>query len=85
MGFWKAIQQRLWTGPVVKDYGAISDRSLGRQRRSLSAVLSDREGRRLYLRESYRTFGAARINFIELDREEALRLREILEDALTQM
>jgi hypothetical protein len=85
LSLWKAIQQRLWTGPVVKDYGTISDRSMGRQRRTLSAVLSEKEGRRLYLRESWRAFAAARINFIELDRDEALRLREILDDALAQM
>jgi hypothetical protein len=85
LGFWKAVQQRLWTGPVIKDYGEVSNRSVRGAHRTLSAVLSDKGGRRVYLRESWRGFGAFRINFIELDRDEATRLRDILGDALAEM
>jgi hypothetical protein len=82
MNLWSAIQQRLWTGRVVKDYGTIGDRSVRRAHRSLSVVLSERDGSRLFLRESWRGFGAFRVNFVELDREEATRLGAIIQDAI---
>jgi hypothetical protein len=85
MGLWSRIQSALWTGEVVKDYGAISERSIGSAKRSLTAVLSKKRGRRLFLRESYRGFGAFRINFIELDRDEVFALDAVLHDALEQM
>jgi hypothetical protein len=37
-----------------------------------------------FLRESWRGFGAFRINFIELDRDEAARLGGIIQDAIGQ-
>jgi hypothetical protein len=82
MGFWSAIQQKLWTGRVVKDYGTISDRSVRSAHRSLSVVFSERDGHRLFLREYWRRFGAFRINFIELDRDEAARLGGVIQDAI---
>ena len=85
MGLWSWIQRRVWTGEVVKDYGVISDREIRSVHRSLTVVLSEKGGRRVFLRESYRRFGAFRINFIELNRDEAVRLDAILHDALDQM
>ena len=85
MGFWNAAQRRLWTGPVVRDFGEISHRQVRGASRTLSAILSDRDGRRVYLRESYRRFPAFSISFIELDRDEAARLRDILGEALADM
>ena len=35
MGLWSRVQQALWTGAVVKDYGVLSDGSIGRQHRTL--------------------------------------------------
>lgn len=81
----KAVQQSCWTGAVIKDYGNVSNRSVRGAHRTLSAVLSEKDGRRVYLRESWRSFVAFRINFIELDRDEASRLRDILSDALAEL
>jgi len=86
MGVWGRIQRKLWTGDVVQDYGIISDRSVSGSHRSLAVLLSDpKQGRRLFLRESYRAAMAFRINFIELDRDEVARLDEILHEALEHM
>ena len=48
-------------------------------------MLSEKQGRRLFLRESYRRFGAFSVRFIELDRDEVLRLDAIFQEALDQM
>lgn len=82
MGLWNAIQQKLWTGRVLRDYGTISDRAVRSVHRSLSVVFSERDGHRLFLKESWRRFGAFRINFIELDRDEAAELGAIIQDAI---
>ena len=86
MGLFK-VAQRLWTGRVIKDYGPIGDRTMARglTHRSLAVVLSDHGGPRLFIRESWKGLGAFRVNFIELDRDEASRLREIIDDALPEM
>lgn len=84
MGFLKRAQ-RLWTGRVIKDYGSIGDRPMGRGvHRSLAVVLSDHGGPRLFVRESWKGLGF-RVNFIELDRDEATRLRDIINEALPEM
>ena len=86
MGFLNRAQ-RIWTGRVIKDYGTIGDRRMARglTHRGLAVVLSDRGGPRLFIRESWQGLGAFRVNFIELDRAEATRLRDIIDDALPEM
>jgi hypothetical protein len=86
MGFFKAAQRR-WTGRVVKDYGVVSDRSVRGAHRTLAVVLSEHDGPRIYVRESWRRFFAFafRVNFIERNRDEATRLRAIIDDALGSM
>jgi hypothetical protein len=45
MGLWNAIQQKVWTGKVLKDYGAISDdRHVLGVSRTLSVVLTEKKG-----------------------------------------
>lgn len=85
MGIWNRIQRTLWTGEVIKDYGPISDRSVRGAHRTLSVVLSEKNGRRVFLKESYRGFGAASVRFIELDQDEVTRLDTIFHDALGHM
>jgi hypothetical protein len=82
---WSRIEQKLWTGPVVMDYGVISEGKIGRQHRKLSVILAGKEGRTLFLRASYKTLGAAGVEFIEMDRETATRLQWVLQDALRRM
>ena len=85
MGLWNRIQRALWTGEVVKDYGAISDGSMGRQHRTLSVLLAGKHGKTLFIRTSYRTWGAASVQFLELDRETVEKLDAVLHDALERM
>jgi hypothetical protein len=85
MGLWSRVQQALWTGAVVKDYGVLSDGSIGRQHRTLSVVLAGKHGRTLFLKTSYRTWAGASVQFIEIDRDAAVKLDSVLHDALEQM
>ncbi|MEA2675704.1 MAG: hypothetical protein QOI92_2896 [Chloroflexota bacterium] len=85
MGLWNRIQRTLWTGEVVKDYGQVSDRSVSGSHRTLTVVLSEKHGRRVFLKESYRRLGAFSVSFIELDQDEVTRLDTIFHDALGQM
>jgi hypothetical protein len=85
MGLWSRIEQRLWTGPVVQDYGLISE---GKRRiftRRVSVFLAEKGGtRRLFIRESGRV-PLGMNSLLELDREAAERVLEALEDALPQL
>ena len=85
MTLWSRIEQKLWTGPVVQDYGPISE-SKGRIfTRRVSVLVAEKGGtRRLFIRESGRVPLAVN-SLLELDREAAERLLEALEDALPQM
>jgi hypothetical protein len=85
MGLWSRVQRTLWTGEVVKDYGVISDGSIGRQHRTVSVVLAEKQGRRLFIRVAYRAWGAASVQFIELDRDIVMKLDAVLHDALERM
>ncbi len=86
MSIWKRIEQALWTGPVLKDYGAISNGRYGAAKRTISAVLARRNERdRFIIKASYKAFLSASVQYIDLDREAALKLKAALEDALTQM
>jgi hypothetical protein len=79
MGLWSRIEQRLWTGPVVRDYGPISEGKLGIPTRRVSVLLTEKGGKhRLFIRQPWRVP-------LGLDREAAERLLEALEDALPQI
>jgi len=84
MGLWNWIERRLWTGDVVKDYGPISDSRYGGLRRKISVMLA-KGGTRVILRVSYRRLVTASIQFVELDRDAASKLRDALDDALLTM
>jgi hypothetical protein len=85
VGLWDRIQEKFWTGPVVKDYGVLSYGPVGRQHQTLSIVLAGRRGETLFLKASYRSFGAASVRFIAIDRDAAVRLDAVLHDALRHM
>jgi hypothetical protein len=79
MGLWSRIEQKLWTGPVVRDYGPISEGRLGIPTRRVSILLTEKGGTpRLFIRQPWRAP-------LGLDREAAEKLLEALEDALPQM
>jgi hypothetical protein len=86
MGIWKRIEEALWTGPVVKDYGAISSGRYGAALRTISAMLARRDAQdRFIIKTSYKAFLSGSVQYLELDREAALRLRAALDDALERM
>jgi hypothetical protein len=76
--------QRLWTGKVLRDYGVIGDRSIRGVRRTIAVLLTERGGTRLVIRETYTGLGF-RVNFIELDRDEVVKLNEVIQEALPQL
>jgi hypothetical protein len=86
MGLWSRIEQRLWTGSVVEDYGLISEGKRGIFTRRVSVLLTEKGGmRRLFIRESWRGPLTARVRLTGLDREAAEKVLEALEDALPRM
>jgi hypothetical protein len=86
MGLWKRIEERFFTGPVLRDYGPITEGRYGAARRKVSAMLTSRNSEpRFVIRTSYKAFLSASVQFLELDREAALKLKAALEDALGRM
>jgi hypothetical protein len=69
MSIWKRIEQAVWTGTVIKDYGPLAQGEYGRATRTVSAMLTRRDsGDRFIVRASYKAFLAASVHYIELDR-----------------
>lgn len=86
MGLWKRIEQALWTGKVLKEYGPLSEGRYGGAKRTVSALLAHRDERdRFVIKASYKAFLSASVQYVDLDREAALKLKAALDDALTQM
>jgi hypothetical protein len=83
MGLWRRIEEKLWTGPVVKDYGAISEGRYGIGSRRVSVLRTRRgDAEKIVIRTSYKAFLSASVQFLDLDLEAAARLRAALDDAL---
>jgi hypothetical protein len=86
VGFRNRVEQKLWTGEVLKDYGPISERKYRFSTCRVSVVLAQKNGaNRLWIRESRRGPLAASVRFLELDSDAVMRLGAALEDALPQM
>jgi len=86
MGLWKRIEQTLWTGKVLREYGPLSEGRIGPARRTVSALLAQRDGRdRFVVKASYIAFLSASVQYLDLDRGSALKLKAALDDALTEM
>ena len=86
MGLWRRVERAVWAGDVLRDYGALSEGKTGPVKHSVSAMLTHKGGRdRFIIRSGFRSFFAASVQFVELDREAALRLKEALDDAVKQM
>jgi hypothetical protein len=86
MGLWKKIEEKLWTGQVLKDYGIVSERRIGAATRKISVLLASKDGQRhFFIRVVHRTFLSANLSFVDLDREAALKLKMALDDALGQL
>jgi hypothetical protein len=85
MSFWRKLEERFWTGPVLKDY-PIAEGRYGVGSRRVSVVLAGKDGRsQLFIRVGYKAFLSASVSFIDLDRESVLRLKAAVDDALSAM
>jgi len=59
---WRRIEQALWTGNVLRDYGAVSEDRYGGAKRTVSAMLAHRHDRdRLVIKSSYKAFLSASV------------------------
>jgi hypothetical protein len=86
VSLWKRLEQALWTGAIVKDYGALVQGKYGAAKRTVSALLAHRDDRdRFVIKASYKAFFSASVHYVDLDREGALRLKAALDDALDVM
>jgi len=86
LGLWKRIEQAIWIGKPIRDYGPLADGTYGSVKRTLSAVLAHKDGRdRFLIKSSYRAFFSASVQYVEFDRDAAVKLKAALDDALTQM
>ena len=86
MSLWKRVEQALWTGNILRDYGPLSEGSYGASKRTVSAMLAHKNGRdRLVIKASYKAFLAASVQYVDLDRESVLKLKAAVDDALLQM
>jgi hypothetical protein len=86
MSLWKRFERAMWTGPVAKDYGVVSESHFGAGTRTVSALLSNRDNSdRFIIKASHKAFFAASVQYLDLDREGAVRLRAALDDALQTM
>jgi hypothetical protein len=86
VGIWKRIEQAFWTGQVLKEYGPVSEGRYGAAKRTVSALLAHREEQdRFVIKASYKAFFSASVQYVDLDRESAVKLKAALDDALQQM
>lgn len=86
MSLWSRLEQALWTGPVAKDYGVISEGKHGKATRKVSALLAHRDSKdRFVIKTTYKALFAASAQYLALDRDGALRLKAALDDALQAM
>lgn len=86
MGIFKKIEELLFTGKVIKDYGIICEDSTGCCKRIKTVLLVDRKGqKKIIIRESRKALLAASITYSEFDRTGVQQLRDSLDDALNLM
>ena len=78
------IEQKVFTGEVVKDYGVVDERRQGLSRLRTSALLCRQKGQhQIVFRHSARAPFGASVSYTELPatREVIAKLAEVLEDA----
>ena len=86
MGFWRKIQETLWTGKTIKDYGVINEKQMGISKCRQSVLLTEREGKKkIIIKESWTAFLGASVAYSEFDRMSTQRLKDALDDALRLM
>ena len=86
MGLWKRLEQAVWTGQVLQDYGSLSEGRKGPVKVTVSALRTRKADQdRFIIRSSYVSFFAASVQYMEFDRDAALKLKAALDDAVNEM
>jgi len=86
VSLWKRVEQALWTGNTLREYGPLSEGRYGATKRTVSALLAHRDGRdRLVIKASYKAFFAASVQYVDLDRDGVVKLKAAVDDALQHM
>jgi hypothetical protein len=86
VSIWRRIQERLWTGPTLQDFGIVAEGRYGAAHRTVTALLAHRDGHdRFVIKGSYRAFLSASDSFLDFDRDAATKLRAALDEALAVM
>jgi len=86
MSLFKKIEESIWTGKVIKDYGIIDEQRTGISRLRRSVLLTEKGNKRkVIIKQSAAAFICASVNYFEFDRMAVQRLKDALEDALQFM
>jgi hypothetical protein len=86
VSLWRRLEERFWTGPILRDYGTLADGRWGGGTRKVSALLAGKNGEtRFFVRIAHKAFLSASLGFVELDRDAALKLKAALDDAVGRM
>lgn len=86
MRLWKRIEQALWTGTILREYGAVSEGRYGSAKRTVSVLLAHKDSRdRVVIKSSYTALFGASVQYVDLDRDAALKLKVALDDAVARM
>jgi hypothetical protein len=81
MGFFRWLEQRVFTGEILEDYGTITEQRMFGATLRTSALLCRKAGElHLVLRHSGKAFLSASVNYTFLPASSIPRLREIIDD-----
>jgi hypothetical protein len=74
MGLLSRLEQALFTGKIVKDYGLLSEGRYGAANRTITALVTQRDDVASFvIKSSYKALLSARVQYLDLDREGALK------------
>jgi len=86
MGFFKRIEETLWTGKIINDYGVIDEKQTGIVKPKLRVMLTEKDGEKnLIIKESIFAGLSAHVKYFKLDKLSTQKLKDALEDALKSM
>ncbi len=86
MGFFKKIEETLWTGKIIKDYGVIDEKQMGIVKPKHRVMLTEKNGEKnIIIKESIVAGISAYVKYFRLDKPSAQNLKDAVEDALKSM
>ena len=86
MGIFKKIEESLFTGKIIKDYGIIDKRKEGIVEYKHNMFLTQKKNKKkIIIRETVKSPFGFNVRYIELEREGVQKLKDALENALEVM